>query len=160
MLLKKFIAYNNLWPKSMAYENSWAMKSNVWPMKICDWSLYNKLPWKKIVNSAVLYLGISDHSLVFMNHKSCYEWTGVHCVIKTRVFKDFNKNQFLHDLVQQPWDSVNAESNPGNMWKISKELLMEIIDKHAPLKSISDLNVEPEFYQYQYPLFKVVNVLM
>ena len=84
----------------------------------------------------------------------------MHCVIKTRVFKDFNKNQFLHDLVQQPWDSVNAESNPGNMWKISKELLMEIIDKHAPLKSISDLNVEPEFYQYQYPLFKVVNVLM
>ena len=32
------------------------------------------------------------------------------------------------------WDSVNAESNPGDMWEIWKKLLMEIIDKHAPLK--------------------------
>ena len=69
-----------------------------------------------------------------MTRKSRYERTGVHRVIETRVFKDFNKNQFLHDLAQQPWDSVNAESNPGDMWEIWKKLLMEIIDKHAPLK--------------------------
>ena len=63
---------------------------------------------KKIVNSGVLHLFISDHSLVFMTRKSRYERTQVHRVIETRVFKDFNKNQLLHDLAQQPWDSATG----------------------------------------------------
>ena len=83
---------------------------------------------EKIVNSGVLHLGISDHSLVFMTRKSRCKQTGIHRVIETRVFKDFNKNQFLHDLAQQPWDSVNAESNAGDMWEIWKKLFMEIIE--------------------------------
>ena len=76
---------------------------------------------EKIVNSGVLHLGISDHSLVFMTRKSRYERTGVHRVIETRVFKDLNKNQLLHDLAQQLWDSVKC--------RIKSRRYVEILEK-------------------------------
>ena len=88
---------------------------------------------EKIANSGVLHLGISDHSLVYMTRKMRYERSDAR-VIETRQFKNFNKTNFLHDLAQQPWEIVNDQMDPDGMWVVWKDLLMETIDKHAPLK--------------------------
>ena len=60
----------------------------------------------KISNSGVVHLGISDHSLVFMTLKICYERTGIHRTIETCVFTNFNHHHFLDDVAQQPWNRV------------------------------------------------------
>ena len=85
---------------------------------------------EKISNSGVVHLAISDHSLVFMTLKICYERTGIHRTIETRVFKNFNHHHFLNDVAQQPWNRV-----PETMWDVWKKLFMEVVDKHAPLQS-------------------------
>ena len=86
---------------------------------------------EKIVNSGVVHLGISDHSQVFMTIKVRYERVGTHRTIETRDYK----HKFLNDLVQQPWDLIRLEPNPTPMWNAWKSLFMEIVDKHAPLKT-------------------------
>ena len=44
---------------------------------------------EKISKAGVAHLGISDHSLVFMTLKICYERTSSHRTIETRAFKNF-----------------------------------------------------------------------
>ena len=88
----------------------------------------------KIVDSGVLHLGISDHSLVYMVRKTHYERGSVH-TIEVRLFNRFNKNQFLRDLAQQPWGHLHEYLNPEDRWNGWKAMLMECIDKHAPLKT-------------------------
>ena len=61
------------------------------------------------INSGVVHLGISDHSLAFMTLKHvkiCYERTGIHRTVETRVFKNFNHHHFLDDVARQPWNRV------------------------------------------------------
>ena len=41
---------------------------------------------EKISSSGVIHLAISDHSLVFMTLKICYERTGIHRTIESRIF--------------------------------------------------------------------------
>ena len=71
---------------------------------------------EKIVNSGVVHLGISDHSLVFMTIKIRYERVGTHRTIETRDYKKIDSDKFLNDLVQQPWDLISLEPNPTAMW--------------------------------------------
>ena len=68
---------------------------------------------EKISNTGVVHLGISENSLVFMTLKICYEQTGIHRTIETRVFKNFNHHHFLDDVAQQPWNRVFSETNPN-----------------------------------------------
>ncbi|XP_028403422.1 uncharacterized protein LOC114526119 [Dendronephthya gigantea] len=89
---------------------------------------------QKIVNAGVLHLGISDHSLVYFIRKTHYQQTTAR-IIQSRVFKNFNKNDFLRELNEKPWCEVNSQNNPNCMWDIWKSLLMESIDKHAPIRS-------------------------
>jgi len=58
---------------------------------------------EKISKAGVAHLDISDHSLVFMTLKICYERTGSHRTIETRAFKNFNHRHFLEDVAQLPW---------------------------------------------------------
>ena len=81
---------------------------------------------EKIVNSGVVHLGISDHSLVFMTTKIRYEPVGTHRTIETRDYKK---------IVQLPCELISLEPNPTAMWDEWKTLFMEITDKHAPLKT-------------------------
>lgn len=89
---------------------------------------------QKIVNSGVLHLGISDHSLIYATRKTHYD-RGVVRIIQTRSYKNFNKDGFLRDLSQKPWDDVNLQTNPDDMWSSWKKLIMESIDKYAPYKN-------------------------
>ena len=94
---------------------------------------------EKISSSGVIHLAISDHSLVLMTLKICYERTGIHRTIESRVFKNFN-HHFLNDVAQQPWNKVFSETNPETMWDVWKKLFMEVVDKHTPLQSKRVLN--------------------
>ncbi|CAB3994041.1 Hypothetical predicted protein, partial [Paramuricea clavata] len=49
--------------------------------------------------------------------------------------KNFNENNFLHDLKIQSWENVYFfADNPNSMWQIWKELFLQVLDKHAPLQ--------------------------
>ena len=70
-----------------------------------------------------------------MTHSERYERVGTHRTIETRNYKKIDSDKVLNNLVQQPWDSISLEPNPTAMWDAWKTLFMEIVDKHAPLKT-------------------------
>ncbi|KAK2547549.1 hypothetical protein P5673_032466, partial [Acropora cervicornis] len=75
----------------------------------------NSISPEKICSSGIVHLAISDHSLVFMTLKICYERTGIHRTIESRILKNFNHHHFLNDVAQQPWNRVFSETNPETM---------------------------------------------
>ena len=75
-----------------------------------------------VVNSGVMHLLISDHSLVYMTRKAHYVRDGVRR-IETRTMKNFNSENFLRDLEQRPWDNVYCSDDPNEMWVICKSML-------------------------------------
>ena len=99
---------------------------------LIDLCITNSL--EKVTNSGVIHLGISDHSLVFLSRKTHYCRIGPR-VIETRQFKHFNKENFLIELNQLPWDDVDLFSDPNEMWRVWKEMFLCCVDKHAPRKS-------------------------
>ena len=48
---------------------------------------------------------------------------------------NFNSENFLRDLEQRQWDNVYCPDDPNEMWVIWKSMVMETVDKYAPLKS-------------------------
>ena len=87
-----------------------------------------------VVNSGVMHLSISDHSLVYMIQKDHYVRDGVRR-IETRTMKTFNSENFLRDLEQRQWHNVYCSNDLNEMWKIWKSIRMETVDKHVPLRS-------------------------
>ena len=91
---------------------------------------------EKIASTGVIHTGISDHSLIFAIRK-------IHVVVKQaantieiRNMKKFNEQNFLRDLSNQCWDYVYFYAdNPNDMWKIWKQLFLEVLNKHAPLQT-------------------------
>lgn len=85
-----------------------------------------------VVDSGVTHLLISDHSLIYVVQKAHYVQTKT---IGARNMRNFNSGSFLNDLNQQPWAEVcHNAADPNKMWQIWKSLLMETIDKHAPIR--------------------------
>ena len=78
---------------------------------------------EKICSSGIVHLAISDHSLVFMTLKICYERTGIHRTIESRILKNFNHHHFLNDVAQQPWNRVFSETNPETMQDVWKKII-------------------------------------
>ena len=58
-----------------------------------------------VVDSGVIHLSISDHSLIYMVRKAHYVRSGAR-TIKIRTLKNFSSEDFLRDLNQQPWANV------------------------------------------------------
>lgn len=71
--------------------------------------------------------------LFFLSRKTHYCRIGPR-VIETRQFKHFNKENFLIELNQLPWDDVDLFSDPNEMWRVWKEMFLCCVDKHAPRK--------------------------
>ena len=87
---------------------------------------------EKVSSSGVIHLAISDHSLVFMTLKICYERTGIHRTIESRSSTTTTSSTMLHNSHGIEFFS---ETNPEMMWDIWKKLFMEVVDKHAPVQS-------------------------
>lgn len=87
-----------------------------------------------VVKSGVIHLSISDHSLIYLIRKIHHIRQGPR-TIEIRSLKGFNRENFLRDLEQKPWENVYCSEDPNEMWQTWKGLLMEAINAHAPLRS-------------------------
>ena len=71
--------------------------------------------------------------LSIVTRKAHYDRTGPR-TIETRQFKNFQKENFLFDLEQMPWNDISLYSNPDDMWNVWRKQFITCVDKHAPLK--------------------------
>jgi len=69
-----------------------------------------------------------------MTYKVQHERAGT-IIIKTRQMKNFHKASFLRDLQEKAWSDVETLNDPNDMCSMWKEMLMQAIDKRAPLKT-------------------------
>ena len=88
----------------------------------------------KVKASDVLSIGISDHSLVYLIRKTSYHKASVDASVEKRNFKNFNERAYLNDLNNLNWQKVCQHNDSNDMWADWLNLLMPVIDKHAPLK--------------------------
>ncbi len=58
--------------------------------------------------------------------------------------KNFKKGNYIRDLEQQVWMDVNLNNDPNEMWAKWKNMLINCIDKHAPLK-LKELHGKKKF---------------
>ena len=56
-------------------------------------------------------------------------------LITYRQFKHFNSANFYADILEQPWDDIKQLYYPNEMWKRWKELLLNVCEKHALMKT-------------------------
>lgn len=68
-------------------------------------------------------------------HKKFPSLKGEEHIIEFRDFKHFNEDLFLHDLISIENINLDNYFNPNQMWYVWKNKFVEIIDKHAPIKS-------------------------
>ena len=91
---------------------------------------------EKIISSGVIHLGISDHSLIYPVRKLNYvPKIGARSFIENRNFKHFNDESFLNDLYILPWTEIDNNENVDIMWECWKSLFVQVLGKHAPLKT-------------------------
>ncbi len=99
---------------------------------VIDLAFKNK---PELINgSGVIHLGISDHSLIYLQRKICIPRTEPK-IIKTRQFKHYNAYNFKSDIFAQ----LNVEEtfwhnthDPNFSWKIWKTRFLNVADSHAP----------------------------
>ena len=99
---------------------------------------------KGIHNFGIGTLGISDHSPIFCS-KSSIELKNTnknHVYIQFRSMKHFNKEMFLSDLKEVPFDNVLSTTNPDSALDIFYSLFNTVLNKHAPIKKIRVKNSE------------------
>ena len=58
-----------------------------------------------------------------------------HSTILYRKLGKFNSADFRSDTAQYDWSSIDQLSNPNDMLVKWKEIFLDCIDRHAPLKS-------------------------
>ena len=86
----------------------------------------------RIVDSGVIPLGISDHSLVCMCRKIHYSAKNSKRVIVKRSYKNLKSENFINDLSKEAWEDINFLTDPNEMWDVWKDKFMNCLDKHAP----------------------------
>jgi hypothetical protein len=86
----------------------------------------------KSIDSGVIHLGISDHSLVYICRKVSNKKETTK-LIETRQYKHFNALRFQSDL-SEAFSSFSTFNDPNKALEIWKEIFLEIANKHAPLR--------------------------
>lgn len=86
-----------------------------------------------IVDSGVVPLSLSDHSLVYCVVKSGIPKTPPRA-IEYRSYKSFDAKAFIHDLNNVPWHFVQSENAINDAVQTWNLLFSEIADVHAPIK--------------------------
>ena len=91
---------------------------------------------ENVLNTGVIHVGFSDHSLIYLIRKiNTFPKTNTIREIEIRNYKHLNSENFLNDLRRQYWVLVNSKSDINAMWALWKKLFLEILNKHAPLRS-------------------------
>ena len=68
-----------------------------------------------VVNSGVLHLSISDHSLIYLVRKAQYKRNGSR-IVEVRSLKNFSRENFLRDLELKQCGNVHCFEDPNEMW--------------------------------------------
>ena len=50
--------------------------------------------------------------------------------------KRFDGERFNEDLLNMPWERIVLKTDTNSMWICWKELFLEVLDKHAPIRQI------------------------
>ena len=90
---------------------------------------------QKLVESGVLHLGLSDHSLVYCVHKSGVPKAAPK-TIEFRCYKNYDKGSFLADLQAVPWNLVFDNTNVDDSVAVWYKLYRNVADSHAPIKTL------------------------
>ena len=86
-----------------------------------------------IMNHGILHVGISDHSLIYATHKH-NTLKADPKIIESRQFKNFDSDAFIEDIKETPFHFASLMDDPNEMWDVWKSLLLEVINKHAPMR--------------------------
>lgn len=90
---------------------------------------------ERIINSGVIHLGLSDHSLIYSIRKiNSYSDKKPVRIVHYRDFRSFSSMDFIHYLKLQPWQRLRYSKDSESTWLAWKEMFLTIVDKHAPLK--------------------------
>lgn len=87
----------------------------------------------KTLETGVIPLGISDHSLVYLCRKLSLP-RETPKVVLTRQYKKYNVNAFNYDLNEIFNSYPITSNNPNELWTDFKTKFLSIADKHAPVK--------------------------
>ena len=91
-----------------------------------------------------------------MVRKAHYIQTGTRN-IEYRSMKKFNRDSFLSELRQQPWENVYHYEDPNVMWATWKDLLINVIDIHTPLRTRRVSSKQSSWVTYELRHFKIFN---
>ncbi len=78
--------------------------------------IITKMDDTKNIDSGVIHLGISDHSLVYICRKIAYQ-KETPKLIETRQFKHFNALRFQSEL-SEAFSSFSTSNDPNKAWEI------------------------------------------
>ena len=79
---------------------------------------------------------LSDHYAIFGNRKLNSQLRNKkHHTITYRSFRHFNENMFIKDLAEVPWETIAAFDKVDDMVQTWNDLFLEIVNKHAPIKT-------------------------
>ena len=95
--------------------------------------IITKMDDTKVVDSGVIHVGISDHSLVYAGRKVAVLKEKPK-IVETRQFKNFNTARFQQDLDQALNSILFYDYNNANIaWHVWKETFLAVADTHAPV---------------------------
>ena len=89
----------------------------------------------KILDTGVIHLGISDHSLVYLCRKLSIPKAPPKTVL-IRHYKNYDVNKFNNDLREifsLPLDPAIL-NDPNALWNDFKTKFLSVADKHAPIR--------------------------
>ena len=91
---------------------------------------------ENIANVHVCKISISDHYAIFGNRKqnNCIK-SNTHQTITYRSFKNFGESRFISDMHDIPWETIEYFNDINEIVEIWNKMFLEIVNKHAPLKS-------------------------
>ena len=95
--------------------------------------ILTKLDDTKTIDSGVMHVGISDHSLVYICRKASIP-KETSKLVETRQFKNFNAIHFQNDL-KHSFNELYHHTNPNTAWNYWKETFLKIADTHAPIRT-------------------------
>ena len=110
------------------------------------WTLRPEL----FTNWGVITIPVSDHLLIFGIRKSPKRPKGQPRIINARSYRRFNNNDFIKDLEQAPWSSIEVSNDPDLAWSIFESLFTPIYDAHAPFKQVKIPNNQPQWINDEY----------
>ena len=90
---------------------------------------------KNIFQFDVVSLGLSDHSLIYVDTK--VKKVPVAPTIKQfRSFRNFNRDAFMEEGGHINWHDVYSVDNIDEKWNVFKSFFVKLCDKHAPYISV------------------------